>query len=108
MNPAIAERATGNIFSGIKFDSQIWKGRHRLSRLIIYALAADHLALAPEPIPQFEETALFPEYTFATLKNGEYLVQLPSRIYNFYRLDEADYTVMASEIKPRTIEILLY
>jgi hypothetical protein len=34
-------------------------------------------------------------------------VELPGKVYDFYHLDEADYTGMASMIRPKTIEILL-
>jgi len=34
-------------------------------------------------------------------------VEVPARVYEFYHLDESDYTVMASEKKPKTIEVLL-
>ncbi len=34
-------------------------------------------------------------------------LSFPEKVYDFYHLNEADYTVMASEIRPGTIEILL-
>ncbi len=78
-----------------------------LSRLIVYALDVTHLVLAVEPVGEYERTALFKEKARVSVEDGEYLVQLPRKVYDFYRLDEADYTVMASEIRPETIEVLL-
>ena len=92
--------------SAVRFDKKIWTGP-ALSRLMVYALDVTHLVLAVEPVGEYEQTALFKEKARVSLEDGEYLVELPRRVYDFYRLDEADYTVMASEIKPRTIEILL-
>ena len=74
---------------------------------IDYALDVGHLALAPEPIPEDERTALFKEKAKATLENGHFAVEVPARVYGFYCLDESDYTAMASYKKPKTIEIIL-
>lgn len=76
-------------------------------RLILYAIDASHLVLAPEPINELERKALSKEKVKATLVDGKYLIEMPRKIYEFYHLDEADYTLMASEIHSRTIEILL-
>ncbi len=89
-----------------RFDKKVWTGP-ALSTVIVYALDIGRLALASEPVPDYERTALFREKARATVKNGQCLVEFPTRIFDFYRLDEADYTVMASETKPRTVEILL-
>jgi len=39
--------------------------------------------------------------------NKECLIGLPKKIYDFYHLDEADYTIMTTETNPKTIEILI-
>ena len=90
----------------LRFDRKVWTGP-RFSSLIVYALDTGHLALAPEPVPEYEKKALFREKAPATVKNGEYLIEFSGRIFDFYHLDETDYTVAASETKPRTVEILL-
>ncbi len=92
--------------STLRVDKRIWTGPAR-SRLTVYALDVTHLVLAVGPVGECEQTALFKEKAQVSVKNGEYLVELPRKVYDFYHLDEADYTVMASEIKPNTIEILL-
>lgn len=84
----------------------MWTGPP-LSGLIVYAVDVAHLVLAAEPVGEYEQTALFKEKARVSMDDGQYLVGLPRRVYDFYHLDEADYTVMASTIKPKTIEILL-
>ncbi len=96
---------TERVFN-LKFDRRISTGP-AVSSFVVYALDVGHLALAPSSIPEYEKTALFRDKAQATLKNGQYLVELPQRVYEFYRLDEADYTVMASEQKPHTVEIMV-
>ncbi len=92
--------------SKIRVDRKVWTGP-ALSRLIVYAVDVAHLVLAVEPVGEYERTALFKEKARVSIDNGQYLVELPRRVYDFYRLNETDYTVMASEMRPRTIEILL-
>ena len=92
--------------STVRVDKRVWTGP-ALSRLIVYAIDVTHLVLAMEPVSEYEQTALFKEKARVSGEDGEYLVELPRNVYDFYHLDEADYAVMASEIRPRTIEILL-
>lgn len=99
-------KAKTETVSTARVDKKIWTGP-ALFKLIVYALDVTHLVLAVEPVGEYERTALFKEKARVSAEDGEYLVELPRKVYDFYHLDEADYTVMASEIKPRTIEILL-
>jgi len=57
----------------ISFDRRLWSGP-KPSSFIVYALDVGHLALAPEPIPEYERTALFKEKAKATL-NGHFAVE---------------------------------
>ena len=91
----------------ISFDMRLWSGP-KPSSFLVYALDVGHLAPAPEPIPEYERTALFKEKAKTTLENGHFAVEVPARVYEFYHLDESDYTVMASEKKPKTIEVVLW
>ena len=50
---------------------------------------------------------MFKEKARVSVNDGEYLVELPWKVYDFYHMDDADYTVMASKTKPKTVEILL-
>ena len=76
-------------------------------KMILYAVDTDHIVLATEPISRLDEKALFKEDINVTFSENKYLIELPRKIYEFYHMDEADYTIMASEINPKTIEILL-
>ena len=76
-------------------------------KLILYALDSSHILLAIKPINELERKSLSKEDVRVTQVGNEYLIELPKKVYDFYRLDEADYTIMASEINPKTIEILI-
>lgn len=99
-------KAKTEIATALRFDRRLWTGT-KPSSFIIYALDIGHLALAPEPISEYEKSALFREKAKASIANGHFTVDVPTRIYEFYHLDESDYTAMASERKPKTIEIIL-
>jgi hypothetical protein len=92
--------------NAVLLDRRLWSGP-KPSSFIVYALGVGHLALAPEPVPEYEKTALFKEKARASIENGHFAVEVPARVYEFYHLDESDYTAMASEKKPKTIEIIL-
>lgn len=66
-----------------------------------------HLVLATEPVGEYERTGLFKEKAHVVLDDGQYLVELPRKVYDFLPSHEADYAVIASEIRPKTIGILL-
>lgn len=76
-------------------------------RLILYTIDSSHLLLALEPLRDIEAKALSKNDVKAKLDGNEYSIELPKKIYDFYHMDEADYTIMISEINPKTIEILL-
>ena len=99
-------KAKTETVTALRFDRRIWTGS-RPSSFIVYALDVGHLALAPERVPEYEKIALFKERARAILQNGNFAVEVPARVYEFYHLDESDYTVMASEKKPKTIEVVL-
>ncbi len=94
------------ISNALLFDRRLWNGPNP-SSFIVYALDVGHLALAPKPVPEYERTALFKENAKASVKNGHFAVEVPAKVYEFYHLDESDYTAMASLKKPKTIEIML-
>jgi len=78
----------------------------RLSRrLILYAANNKFLILAPEPIPLFDQTAIWKGEIQSRTNKDQIVLEIPTRIYEFYNLDENDYTVMVSEEKPEIIQI---
>src|SRR2546428_2165202 len=83
----------------ISFDMRLWSGP-KPSSFIVYAIDVGHLALAPEPIPEYERTALFKEKAKTTLENGHFAVEVPARVYEFYHLDESDYRLQRSSRRP--------
>jgi len=89
----------------IRVDRKIWTGP-ALPKLIVYALDVGHL-VSGEPVGEYERMAPFKEKARVTTDDGQYLVELPRKTYDFYHLNEAYCTIMVSEIKPKTIEILL-
>jgi|SRR5712692_4369109 len=99
-------KAKTESIAALRFDKGLWSGP-RPSSFIVYALDDGHLALAPEPVPEYEKTALFKEKGKVSVENGHFAVEVPARVYQFYHLDESDYTAVASEKKPKTIEIML-
>jgi hypothetical protein len=99
-------KARAETVTALRFDRRLWTGS-KPSSFIVYALDVGHLALAPERVPEYEKIALFKERAKVTLQNGNFAVEVPARVYEFYHLDESDYTAMASVKKPKTIEIVL-
>jgi len=76
-------------------------------KLILYALDSSHILLAIKPINELERKSLSKEDVKVTQVGNEYLIKLPKKVYDFYHLEEADYTIMTSGINPKTIEILI-
>jgi len=99
-------KAKTETLSALRFDRKLWTGP-KPSSFTVYALDVGHLALAPEKVPEYEKIALFRDKAKATIMNGSFEVEVPARVYEFYHLDESDYTAIASEKKPKTIEIIL-
>jgi len=99
-------KAKTETVTALRFDRKLWTCS-KPSSFIVYALDVGHLALASERVPEYERIALFKNRAKATVRNGSFAVEVPARIYEFYHLDESDYTAMASEKKPKTIEIIL-
>jgi hypothetical protein len=76
-------------------------------KLILYALDSSHILLAMKPINELESRSLSKENVRVSRAGNEYLIELPKKVYDFYHLDEADYTIMTLETNPKTIEILI-
>jgi hypothetical protein len=87
----------------IEVDKKV-VGNIKLPRtLILYTVDADHFVLSVKPLENLEKTALTKKRVSVAIQQDKYLIKLPAKIYNFYQMDETDYTVMASDKDPATI-----
>ena len=74
-------------------------------RLILYVASNEFFILAPEQIPFFDETAIWKGEIHSRTNKDLLIFEIPLRIYEFYQLDENDYTVMVSEKTPKVIQV---
>ena len=89
----------------IEFDKKV-AGDVKLPRtLILYTVDANHFVLSVKPLESLEETALTKTRVSVAVEQDKYLIKLPAKIYNFYQMDESDYTIMASDKEPATIVV---
>jgi len=75
-------------------------------KLILYALDSSHILLALKPINELEKKSLSKEDVEVTQVGNEYLIKFPKKVYDFYHLDEADYTNNDIRNKPKKQENL--
>lgn len=96
-----------NLFeaSMVEVDKKVVGGVELSRTLILYAVDADHFVLSVKPLESLEETAFTKARVSVAVQQDKYLIKLPAKIYNFYQMDESDYTVMASDKDPATIII---
>lgn len=73
--------------------------------LVLYAVDAGHFVLSAKSLESLAEGALSKVQVSVASQKGKYLIKLPSKIYNFYKMDESDYTAIASSKDPSTIII---
>ena len=78
-----------------------------LQAMILYTMDADHFIIAAKPLKTLEESALTKTRVDVANQQNKHIIKLPSRIFNFYRLDENDYTIMASAKDKTTIIITI-
>ncbi|MGD0644416.1 MAG: hypothetical protein ABSA75_05875 [Candidatus Bathyarchaeia archaeon] len=89
----------------IKFDKKVAGGVKLPRTLVLYAVDAGHFVLSVKPLESLEEAALIKTRVSVAVGQDKYLIKLPSKIYNFYQMDESDYMVMASDKDPGAIII---
>ena len=87
----------------IEFDKKVVGGVELPRALILYTVDAGHFVLSTKPLDSLEETALTKARVSVDVEQDRYLLKLPAKVYNFYRMDESDYTVMISDKEPLTI-----
>jgi len=91
----------------IEFDKKVLGGVELPKTLILYTVDAEHFVLSVKPLESLEETALTQTRVSVIFQQNKYLIKLPAKIYNFYKIDESDYTVMVSSKDPVTIIITI-
>lgn len=91
----------------IEIDEKVTGGTKLPQTMILYTMDADHFIIAAKPLKALEESALTKTRVEAASQQNKHIIRLPSKIYNFYHLDENDYTIMASDKDPATIIITI-
>jgi hypothetical protein len=91
----------------IEFDEKVVAGEKLPETMIVYVMDAEHFILTAKPIEHLEEEALTKMHAKIVSQQNKYIVKLPKKIYNFYHLDENDYTIMASNRDLATIIITI-
>jgi hypothetical protein len=89
----------------VEVDKKVVGGVKLPRTLILYTVDAGHFVLSVKPLESLEETALTKTRVSVVVQQDKYLIKLPEKIYDFYQMDESDYTVMASDKDPATIII---
>ena len=74
-------------------------------QLILYAATNEFLILAPKPISLFEQTAIWKGEIRSRRNQDQIILEIPQKIYEFYNLDEHDYTIMTSDESPEILQI---
>jgi hypothetical protein len=87
----------------IEVDRKLVGGIELPETLILYTVDANHFVLSVKPLKSVEESALTKTRVSVIIEQEKFLIKLPAKIYNFYQMDESDYTVMASNKDPATI-----
>lgn len=73
--------------------------------MYLYAVDVDHFILTAKEVIAMKAKALAKALVNVVDQENDYILVIPKRIYDFYRLDENDYTIMVSEKKPESIVI---
>jgi len=91
----------------IEVNEEVIAGERLPKTMILYAMDIGHFILAAKPLKALEENALTKSHVEVVNQQNKYVIKLPTNIYNFYRLDENDYTIMASDKDPATIIVTI-
>ena len=91
----------------IEFDEKVVAGEKLPETMIVYVMDVEHFILTAKPIEHLEEDALTKTCAKVVSQQNKYIIKLPQKIYNFYHLDENDYTIMTSNRDPTTIIITI-
>jgi hypothetical protein len=87
----------------IEIDEKVTKHGKLPETMILYAVDKEHMVITAKPIKNLEEEAITKTQVKVISEKNKHVILLPIKIYNFYRLEENDYTIMASDKDPTTI-----
>ena len=91
----------------IEINEKVTKGEKLPEAMIFHAMDAEHFVIAAKPIKNLEKKALTKTQVKVVSGQNKHGIVIPKKIYDFYHLDENDYTIMASEKDPKTIIIAI-
>jgi hypothetical protein len=91
----------------IEVDEKVIAGEKLPKTMILYIMDIGHFIIAAKPLKTLEESALTKANVEVASQKNKYTIKLPPNVYNFYHLDENDYTIMASDKDPKTIIIAI-
>jgi len=91
----------------IEVDEKVIAGEKLPKTMILYIMDIGHFIIATKPLKTLEESALTKANVEVASQKNKYTIKLPPNVYNFYHLDENDYTIMASDKDPNTIIIAI-
>lgn len=94
------------VTSTIEFSRKLVSGALP-QKLVLYAVDSDHLILVPRESEELEKKALAKSLVEVAVQPDSYVLKLPRNVFEFYRLDENDYTVMVPEKDPETIIVTI-
>lgn len=89
----------------IEIDEKITKSKKLPETMILYAVDKEHMVITAKPIKNLEEKALTKTQVKIINEKNKNVILLPMKIYDFYQLEENDYTIMVSDKDPTTIII---
>ena len=71
--------------------------------MYLYAVDLDHFVISAKKVDAMADKALVKAEVQVLSKEDRFVLKIPRRVFEFYRLEENDYTVMASEKEPVSI-----
>ena len=93
--------------TAIEIDAKVTEVGKLPETMILYAVDADHLVIVAKPLRALEEKALTKTDVRVVSRRNKYVIVIPTKLYDFYHLDENNYTVMTSDKDPLTITIAI-
>lgn len=91
----------------IEIDEKVTASEKLPETMILYTINADHLVISAKPVEDLEEKTLMKTSVKVVSQQNKHVVMLLPKIYNFYHLDENDYTIMASDKDPTAVIIAI-